>query len=71
MGEQVVKLGLDGLALNYIPSTKKVLHYTVLLQPESTQTIYFIAPDKPGDYTYVCTVPGHFYVMQGIMRVVK
>lgn len=71
VGEQAIKLGLDGLELNYIPNTEKVLHYTTLLQPELTQTIYFTAPDKPGDYTYVCTVPGHFYVMQGIMKVVK
>lgn len=71
VGEQAIKLGLDGLEMNYIPNTEKVLYYTQLLQPESTQTIYFIAPEKPGDYTYVCTVPGHFYTMQGIMRVVK
>ena len=28
-------------------------------------------PDKAGRYTIVCTVPGHFYVMQGKLRVVR
>ncbi|MDB5262971.1 MAG: blue (type 1) copper protein [Adhaeribacter sp.] len=71
VGEQAMKLGLEGQQKNYIPNTNKVLYHTVLLQPNTTETIYFTAPDKPGEYTYVCTVPGHFYVMQGTMKVVR
>ncbi|WP_146894909.1 plastocyanin/azurin family copper-binding protein [Adhaeribacter aerolatus] len=70
VGEQAMKLGLEGQQKNYIPNTDKVLYHTILLQPNTTETIYFTAPDKPGEYTYVCTVPGHFYVMQGTMKVV-
>jgi len=31
----------------------------------------FTAPDKPGEYPYICTFPGHWRIMQGVMKVVK
>ncbi|QMW02440.1 plastocyanin/azurin family copper-binding protein [Spirosoma foliorum] len=71
VGELAMKLGLEGQEKNYIPLTDKVLHHTNLLQPNTNESIYFIAPEKPGDYTYECSVPGHFYVMQGTMKVTK
>ena len=70
VGEMALKLGISGQEKHYIPSTDKVLHHTNLLQPNTSETIYFTAPAKPGNYTYECTIPGHFYVMQGIMKVV-
>lgn len=66
-----MKLGLEGQQKNYIPPTDKVIYHTNLLQPGTNEAIYFTAPTLPGDYTYVCTVPGHFYVMQGVLRVVR
>ena len=71
VGEMAMKLGLEGQEKNYIPDTPKVLFHTNVLQPHVSETIYFVAPDKPGDYTFVCTIPGHFYIMQGTMKVVK
>ncbi|AHM63038.1 blue (type 1) copper domain-containing protein [Flammeovirgaceae bacterium 311] len=71
VGEEALKLGLEGSKKNYIPDTDKVLYYTHLLQPETSETIYFQAPEKPGEYTYVCTFPGHAYVMQGTLKVVS
>jgi uncharacterized cupredoxin-like copper-binding protein len=71
VGELAMKLGLQGQQKNYIPATDNLLYHTNLLEPNTGETIYFVAPDKPGDYTYVCTVPGHFYTMQGVMKVVK
>lgn len=71
VGETAMKLGLQGQEKNYIPETPKVLFHTNILQPHSSETIFFVAPDKPGDYTFVCTIPGHFYSMQGTMKVVK
>jgi uncharacterized cupredoxin-like copper-binding protein len=70
VGTLAMQLGLDGQAQNYVPPTDKVLYHTLLLQPETAETIYFTAPATPGEYTFVCTVPGHFYVMQGKLRVV-
>jgi azurin len=71
VGEEAINLGLEGSQKHYIPDTEKVLYHTNLLQPETSESIYFEAPDEAGDYTYVCTFPGHAYVMQGIMKVIK
>lgn len=71
VGELAMKLGLEGQQKDYIPATNKVLYHTKLLQPNTSETIYFTAPGKPGSYTYECSVPGHFYVMQGTMKVTK
>jgi uncharacterized cupredoxin-like copper-binding protein len=70
VGTQAMQLGLDGQRLNYVPDTDKVLYHTRVLQPGTAEAIYFTAPSTPGEYTFVCTVPGHFYVMQGRLRVV-
>jgi azurin len=71
VGQLAMKLGLEGQQKDYIPNTNKVLYHTRLLQPNTTETIHFVAPQKPGNYTYECSVPGHFYIMQGTMKVVK
>jgi azurin len=57
--------------LNYIPASSKVLYHTKLLEPGTSETIYFNAPLKPGNYTIVCTFPGHAMVMQATLKVVK
>jgi len=69
VGEQAMRMGLEGAKLEYVPRTDDVLYYTSVLEPEKSQTIYFVAPTTPGEYTYVCTFPGHYIVMQGRMRV--
>jgi azurin len=69
IGQAALALGLDGLASNYVPDSADVLHHTALLQPGGTEAIFFIAPDKPGDYEFLCTFPGHFQLMRGILRV--
>ncbi|MGV3503709.1 MAG: plastocyanin/azurin family copper-binding protein [Adhaeribacter sp.] len=71
VGLLAMKLGLQGQEKDYIPDTPKLLYHTKLLQPNTTETIYFTAPEKPGNYTYECSVPGHFYSMQGTMKVVQ
>ncbi|MCC8425833.1 plastocyanin/azurin family copper-binding protein [Mucilaginibacter sp. UR6-11] len=68
VGELGSKLGLQSVKLSYIANTPKLLFNTTLVGPGSSQTIYFVAP-KPGKYTYVCTAPGHYYVMQGTLSV--
>ena len=71
VGDKAYNMGLKGSQLHYIPESTKVLHHTNLIQPGGAETIYFIAPAKPGTYTYLCTYPGHAMVMQGVMTVVK
>jgi azurin len=69
VGKMALDLGLKGPEKNYVPETPFVLAYTKLLQPSSGETIYFTAPQKPGIYPYVCTYPGHYLVMRGVMKV--
>lgn len=55
----------------YIPDIPEVLHHTELVNPGESYTLEFTAPTEPGDYPYVCTFPGHWRGMNGIMRVVN
>lgn len=65
VGEEAMLLGLRGGEMNYVPDNDNVLYYTSVLGPGSSETIYFTAPGTPGDYTFVCTFPGHHIVMRG------
>jgi azurin/glucose/arabinose dehydrogenase len=69
VGEAALRLGLDGAKLGYVPPSDDVLYHTALLEPRKSETIYFVAPDAPGDYPFVCTFPGHYVTMQGTMHV--
>lgn len=39
-----MKLGSEGQEKHYIPEMPRVLYHTNLLQPHTSETIYFIAP---------------------------
>ncbi len=52
-----------------VPSSNYVLHHTKLLLPGESETLEFIAPTVSGDYPFLCSYPGHWSVMHGIMVV--
>lgn len=57
---------------NYIaPALKdEVLASTTLVGPGESAEVTFKAPDKAGDYTFLCSFPGHFVVgMRGTLVV--
>lgn len=54
----------------YVPDTKDVLAASDLAQGDETIKLSFTAPKKPGEYGYVCTFPGHWVRMYGVMLVV-
>ena len=64
-----LKLGLDGIQLNFVPRMGEVLYHTGLLEPRKSESIFFEAPLVPGDYPFVCSFPGHAGTMQGVMHV--
>ena len=70
VADLAIKLGLKGSQMNYVPTSSNVLFNTALLQPHSSESIYFIAPTKPGEYTFLCTYPGHGSIMRGVLKVV-
>lgn len=67
---EAMKIMTDPKALEkgYIPESSDVLQHTKLLQPNTSETLEFVAP-APGEYPYVCTFPGHGILMNGVMKV--
>ncbi|MBI3407570.1 MAG: heme-binding domain-containing protein [Planctomycetes bacterium] len=59
----------DAVSRHYVPKSDDVLHYTDVVPSQGSFTIYFRAPAKKGRYPYLCTFPGHWMVMNGMMIV--
>jgi len=59
----------DGIKRDFVPKSDKVLHATKLIDSKATTTLRFRAPTQPGNYPYVCTFPGHWPIMNGVMEV--
>lgn len=57
------------LKRDWVPDDKRVWLHSKMLNPHQKQTLRFTAPEKPGDYPYVCTFPGHAMTMRGVMKV--
>ncbi|WP_255484572.1 plastocyanin/azurin family copper-binding protein [Pedobacter sp. AK017] len=64
-----LQLEEKGPAMNYIPKSSDVLWSVPILSPEQTKSLSFKAPLQAGAYPYVCTYPGHGFVMYGVMYV--
>ena len=69
VAESALNLGIRGQEMLYVPDSESVLFHTGLLEPETEETIYFMAPEEPGEYSFVCTFPGHAMTMRGILKV--
>jgi azurin len=55
----------------FVPDSPLVLYATRLLNGGETERLNFTAPAKPGEYIFVCTFPGHWVRMYGVMLVVE
>lgn len=71
IGQAADELARDpkGAEMNYVPKIPQVIAATRLVDPEGRETLVFVAPTEPGEYPFVCTVPGHWRIMNGIMKV--
>jgi azurin len=67
---RVAAAGLQlGEKAGYIDvSDHDMLVHTPLAKPGETAEVTFTAPD-PGTYAYICTVPGHYMQMKGVLTV--
>ena len=54
---------------SYLPSTPDILFWMKLVELNQTGTLEFYAPQQPGDYPFLCTFPGHWQTMRGILHV--
>ncbi|CAG5067301.1 hypothetical protein DYBT9623_00021 [Dyadobacter sp. CECT 9623] len=59
----------DGFEKNFIPDTKDVLFATPLVNSGKSFRMEFKAPTEPGSYPFICSFPGHWRVMRGILEV--
>ncbi|WP_251795748.1 MULTISPECIES: PVC-type heme-binding CxxCH protein [unclassified Arenibacter] len=55
--------------MGYVPKSRYVLGATDMLAPGVTGSVIFKLPDTPGTYPFVCTFPGHWRMMQGVIVV--
>ena len=70
--DAVLKLGEKGVEQNWEPKGHpRILHSSGMVQPKKETVIWFKAPKKEGNYPYICTFPGHFELMNGMMVVSK
>ena len=53
-----------------VPDSDEILFHSSLVQAGAEETIEFTAP-AAGDYPYLCTYPGHWALMNGVMKVTK
>lgn len=71
IGKAADELARDpkGAEQNFVPDSPEILVATALVDPEGRESLVFVAPTEPGEYPFVCTVPGHWRIMNGIMIV--
>ncbi len=61
----------EALKKHYVPKSDDVIASTKLVNPTQSEVIEFTVPNEPGDYPYICTFPGHWRLMSGILKVTK
>ena len=59
----------DASGLDYIPQTDTVLFHTAMINVDESTELLFFAPESEGVYPYLCTYPGHWATMNGVMEV--
>ncbi len=71
--EDVQRVGMAaitaGEANGYLPEDEAIFAATPMAQPGETVEITFTAPSEPGQHRFICTYPGHYALMQGVLVV--
>lgn len=64
-------MGMGAGPTNPLPkeSLDEVIAATKLLGPGESDKITFTAPSKPGLHQFLCSFPGHYAIMRGVMVV--
>lgn len=58
-----------GVEQNFVPNIPEIIVASQLVDPNGKESIVFTVPNVPGEYPFVCTVPGHWRLMNGIIKV--
>jgi len=59
----------EARASEWVPDSTKVLHVMPMVSQGEVGEVRFIAPARPGRYPIICTYPGHWRMMNGVMLV--
>ena len=75
-GQEVIdavhKLGDKGVEMEWEPKGHpRILASSGMVQPGKEKTFFLKTPKKEGDFPYICTFPGHYQLMNGVMGVRK
>jgi azurin len=64
-------MGMGASPTNPLPkeSLEEVIAATKLLGPGETEKLTFTAPKQAGLYQFLCSFPGHYAIMRGVMVV--
>jgi len=60
---------MAGEAKGFLPEDEAILAATPMAQPGETVQVTFTAPLEPGKYRFICTYPGHYVAMRGVLVV--
>jgi|GEM_PF-1955090 len=60
----IINLGQE-VPIPYVEDSSIAYYSSPLVDGGSEQTFTFTAPNEPGEYTVICTPPGHYPLMQG------
>lgn len=64
-------LGADGVKKSWVPDSAKIIGHSKTLSVGQSESFEFTVPDALGEYDYICTYPGHWQLMRGVMHVVE
>lgn len=55
--------------MDFLPKSPDVLYATAMVLENRAETLRIHAPKEKGRYPYICSFPGHYLVMRGVMVV--
>ena len=67
IGKAAEAMGAEGFAKNFIPEHNQLIAATPLINTGEYFILEFTVPDQPGEYVFVCTFPGHWSRMRGVL----
>ncbi|MFT5126596.1 MAG: azurin, partial [Rhodothermales bacterium] len=73
VGEASFKMLSDPAAAekSYVPDLRDVLAFVPIVPPNGKGSVVFRVPKTPGEYPFICTFPGHWQAMKGVLVVAE
>lgn len=73
IGKASMMLAADPSAIgkHYVPEDDGVIAMSRLVKTKEQYSIYFNTPEEAGEYPFICTFPGHWMIMRGILEIVE